>query len=119
MPKRFQYGFRLNVRGVYDDNIALTNTNPIADFYFAIEPGITLGFGDIVGPDPNFIRFDYAPSIILYADHSDRERFPKHHDAARAIPVRAPLAPSESGRRAPRRGKSRLARIRIQPGTCR
>ena len=71
MPKRFQYAFRLNVRGVYDDNIALTNTNPIADFYFAIEPGITLGFGDIVGPDPNFIRFDYAPSIILYADHSD------------------------------------------------
>ena len=75
MPKRFQYAFRLNVRGVYDDNIYLTNTNRIADFYFAIEPGVTLGFGDIVGPDQNFIRFDYAPSIFLYADQSDADAF--------------------------------------------
>ena len=75
VPKRFQYALRLNIRGVYDDNIFLTNTDRIGDFYFAIEPGITLGFGDIVGREPNFLRFDYAPSIFLYTDHSDANAF--------------------------------------------
>lgn len=71
VPKRFQYGFRLNLRGVYDDNIYLTNTNRVGDYYFAIEPGITLGYGDIVGRDRNYVRFDYAPSIFLFVDNSD------------------------------------------------
>ena len=73
VPKRFQYAFRLNLRGVYDDNIFLTNTNRVDDFYFAIEPGLTLGYGDIVGRDANYIRFDYAPSIFLFADNSDAD----------------------------------------------
>ena len=71
VPKRFQYGIRLTFRGVYDDNIFLRQTDRVADFYFAIEPGITLGYGDIVGRERNYLRFDYAPSIFLYADHSD------------------------------------------------
>ena len=40
---------RLQVRGVYDDNINISHTNRIDDYYFAIEPGITIGYGDIVG----------------------------------------------------------------------
>ena len=71
VPKRFQYGFRLNLRGVYDDNIFLTRDNRVGDYYFAIEPGVTLGYGDIVGRDRNYIRFDYAPSIFLFVDNSD------------------------------------------------
>ncbi|MDQ2659062.1 MAG: outer membrane beta-barrel protein, partial [Verrucomicrobiota bacterium] len=55
---------------VYDDNIFLTNRNRVSDYYFAIEPGITLGYGDIVGRDRNYIRLDYAPSIFLFADNS-------------------------------------------------
>jgi hypothetical protein len=70
-PHRFQYGLRLTIRGVYDDNIFLSRTNRVSDYYVAIEPGITLGFGDIVGRNENYIRFDYAPSIFLFADHSD------------------------------------------------
>ncbi|HEX7517230.1 MAG TPA: outer membrane beta-barrel protein [Chthoniobacterales bacterium] len=70
-PHRFQYGFRLTIRGVYDDNIFLRASNRVSDYYLAIEPGITLGFGDIVGRQENYIRFDYAPSIFLFADHSD------------------------------------------------
>jgi len=71
VPKRFQWGLRLTVRGVYDDNIFLSKNNRVDDFYFAIEPGLTIGYGDIVGRDRNYIRFDYAPSIFLYTDHSD------------------------------------------------
>lgn len=71
IPKKFQYALRLGLRGVYDDNIFLRQFNRVSDFYFAIEPGITLGYGDIVGSDQNYIRFDYAPSAFLYADHSE------------------------------------------------
>jgi len=70
-PNKFHYGFRLTIRGVYDDNIFLTETNRVDDYYIAIEPGLTLGFGDIVARQENYIRLDYAPSIFLFADHSE------------------------------------------------
>src|ERR1041385_6196745 len=69
--RRFQYGLRLMLRGVYDDNINISHTNRISDYYFAIEPAITLGFGDIVNRQENYIRLDYVPSIFIFADHSE------------------------------------------------
>src|SRR5438105_5981877 len=74
-PKRFQWGVRLTIRGVYDDNILLSHFDRISDWYVAIEPAITIGFGDIVGRSGNYIRLDYAPSIFLYVDHSDDDAF--------------------------------------------
>jgi hypothetical protein len=70
-PKRFQWGVRLTIRGVYDDNILLSHFDRVHDWYFAIEPAITIGFGDIVGRHDNYIRLDYAPSIFVYVNHSD------------------------------------------------
>jgi hypothetical protein len=72
-PRRFQYALRLTIRGVYDDNINITQTNKISDYYIAIEPAITLGFGDITGGLDNYIRLDYIPSILLFADHSEND----------------------------------------------
>ena len=72
-PRRFQYGLRLTVRGVYDDNINISQTNKISDFYVAIEPAITAGFGDITGHEDNYIRLDYIPSIQLFVDHSEND----------------------------------------------
>jgi hypothetical protein len=72
-PRRFHYRFGLTVRGVYDDNIFLTNTNKVDGWYFAIEPMLTLGFGDIEGRSENYLRLDYIPSIILYTDHADND----------------------------------------------
>src|SRR4029077_12435549 len=46
-PRRFYYGLLFTVRGVWDDNIFLTHTHKTSDYYFAIEPQLTLGFGDI------------------------------------------------------------------------
>jgi polysaccharide biosynthesis protein VpsM len=70
-PHKFHYAFRLTLRGVYDDNIFLSETDKVDDYYFAIEPGLTLGYGDIVERQENYIRLDYAPSIFLFADHSE------------------------------------------------
>jgi hypothetical protein len=72
-PRRFHYALSLNLRAVYDDNIFLTDTDHVNDFYFTIEPDVTLGFGDIVGTDQNFVRVDYAPGAILYLDHSSAD----------------------------------------------
>ena len=74
-PRRIYYKFGLTVRGVWDDNIFLTNTNRVSDWYVAIEPWITLGVGDIEGRNKSYLRLDYMPSAILYVDHSDQDAF--------------------------------------------
>ena len=71
--RRFQYGLLLRVRGIYDDNINISQFNPISDFYFVIEPTITLGLGDIFERTENYIRFDYTPSVFLFLDHSEND----------------------------------------------
>src|SRR5260370_21845477 len=72
-PRRFHYTLRLTVRGGYDDNIFISNTNRVSDYYFAIEPAISIGFGDMEGRGKNYIRLDYMPSIILFVDHSNED----------------------------------------------
>src|SRR5713226_4864936 len=72
-PRRFHYELGLTVRGVYDDNIFISHTDRVSDYYFAIEPMITVGFGDIEGRGGHYIRLDYLPSIILFVDHSNED----------------------------------------------
>ncbi len=71
IPRRFHYQFHLSIRGVYDDNINLSQTNKISDYYTSIEPSIMLGFGDTEGRTENYIRLDYLPAVFLFADHSE------------------------------------------------
>src|SRR5260370_18754735 len=40
-PRRFHYSFQLVVRGVYDDNINLTQTQKSSDFYTSMDPTIS------------------------------------------------------------------------------
>jgi hypothetical protein len=63
------------VRGVWDDNIFISHTNRVSDYYFAIEPELTLGIGDIAGRSRSYLRLDYMPSAILFVDHSDQDAF--------------------------------------------
>ena len=74
-PRRFHYELRLTVRGVWDDNIFISHTNRVSDYYFAIEPEITIGFGDIEGRGRAYLRLDYMPSAILFVNHSDEDAF--------------------------------------------
>ncbi|MGA7275916.1 MAG: outer membrane beta-barrel protein [Candidatus Udaeobacter sp.] len=71
----FHYELSLTVRGVWDDNIFLTRTNKVSDYYFAIEPVITVGVGDIEGRNRSYLRLSYMPSAILFVDHSDQDSF--------------------------------------------
>lgn len=74
-PRRFHYELRLTVRGVWDDNIFISHTDRVSDYYFAIEPEITIGIGDIEGRNRSYLRLDYMPSAILFVDHSDEDAF--------------------------------------------
>src|SRR5881275_2232876 len=74
-PRRFHYELRLTVRGVWDDNIFISHTDRVSDYYFAIEPQITIGVGDIEGRNRGYLRLDYMPSAILFVDHSDEDAF--------------------------------------------
>jgi len=74
-PRRFHYMLSLTVRGVWDDNIFLSHTNKVSGYYFAIEPVITIGWGDIAGHSRSYLRLDYMPSGILFVDHSDQDAF--------------------------------------------
>ena len=74
-PRRFHYLLSLTVRGVWDDNIFLSHTNKVSGYYFAIEPVITIGWGDIAGQSRSYLRLDYMPSAILFVDHSDQDAF--------------------------------------------
>ena len=74
-PRRFHYGLQFTVRGVWDDNIFISNTNRVSDYYFAIEPELTLGIGDIMGRSRSYLRLDYMPSGILFVNHSDEDAF--------------------------------------------
>lgn len=70
-PRRFAYELHLNIRGVYDDNIDISHSDRISDFYTAIEPSITVGFGDLSGHETNYLRLIYSPSVLIFADHSE------------------------------------------------
>jgi Uncharacterized protein conserved in bacteria (DUF2320). len=74
-PRRFHYGLLFTVRGVWDDNIFLSHTDKTSDYYFAIEPQLTLGFGDMEGRSRSYLRLDYMPSGILFVNHSDEDAF--------------------------------------------
>ena len=74
-PRRFHYALQLTVRGVWDDNIFVSHTDRTSDYYFAIEPEITIGVGDIEGRSRSYLRLDYMPSAILFVDHSDQDAF--------------------------------------------
>ena len=74
-PRRLHYALQLNVRGVWDDNIFISHTDQKSDYYFAIEPEITVGVGDMEGRNRSYLRLDYMPSAILFVNHSDQDAF--------------------------------------------
>jgi hypothetical protein len=74
-PRRFQYGLQIITRGVYDDNINISQAGHVADWYFTIEPTLTLGFGDISGHEDNYLRLDYFPAMFFFLNHSENDAF--------------------------------------------
>ncbi|HZR78066.1 MAG TPA: hypothetical protein VFA58_02605 [Chthoniobacterales bacterium] len=64
----FEFAIHLTIRGAYDDNIALTHTNELDDFFVEIQPCLLLGIGDLVRQD-TFLAAIYIPSFYRYEDN--------------------------------------------------
>jgi hypothetical protein len=71
VPRRFHFSLELIVRAVYDDNINVSQSDRVSDIYTSIQPALTLGVGDILDRQENYLRLDYAPSLFLFVDHSE------------------------------------------------
>jgi hypothetical protein len=70
VPRRFHYNFDLTLRAGSDDNINLSHTDRQSDSFYEIAPVLTLGFGDFVTHEENFLRVDFAPSWVGYVNHA-------------------------------------------------
>src|SRR5450759_1835899 len=70
VPRRFHYNLDLTHRAGSDDNINLSHTDRQSDYFFAIAPILTLGFGDFAAHQENFLRVDFAPSWVGYVNHA-------------------------------------------------
>ncbi len=86
-PRRFHYGFVFTIRGAYDDNINLTQSNKTGDFYTSLEPVISFGFGGAGEDQTNSLNFVYAPNAYIFAKRSDADAIQHiiHLDAARQL----------------------------------
>ncbi|MEP6686412.1 MAG: hypothetical protein ABJB22_06505 [Verrucomicrobiota bacterium] len=71
MPRRFRYQLKVNLRGVYDDNVTLSHDNPRQDFYGQLASEITLGFGDAIGHQEHYVLLKYSPSAYFFVDNSE------------------------------------------------
>lgn len=72
-PRRFHYELRFGARAVYDDNINISAGGKTSDTYFALEPAILLGVGDVTERTENFIGAEYTPTFQRYVDHSEAD----------------------------------------------
>jgi hypothetical protein len=69
--RRFHYELTIDVAEIYDDNLTLASNNRIHDFYTRIGPALTLGFGDTIVREENFLELYYEPDFLIFADHSN------------------------------------------------
>ena len=69
--RRFHYELTIQVAEIYDDNVTLASNNRVHDFYTRIGPALTLGFGDTIAREENFLELFYEPDFLIFADHSN------------------------------------------------
>ena len=69
--RRFHYELTIQVAEIYDDNLTLASNNRLHDFYTRIGPALTLGFGDTIAREENFLELFYEPDFLIFADHSN------------------------------------------------
>lgn len=69
--RRFHYEFRIQVAEIYDNNLNLAPNNRIHDFYTRAGAVLTLGFGDTIVREENFLELFYEPDFLIFADHSN------------------------------------------------
>lgn len=68
-PRRFHYVLSATVRGVYDDNVFISTSNPTSDYYFVLEPSIYIALGGGGAESVNSLSLTYRPSVFLFIDN--------------------------------------------------
>lgn len=69
--RRLQYHLTLDVRSAYDDNISLSSQHQIGDYSIRVDPGLSLGYGDLEPGGANYLHLAYNPDFVFYLDHSE------------------------------------------------
>ena len=64
----------LAVSAAYDDNIFLSAVNPQSDLVVRITPRIAYVFGNDEGGEGSYLRFDYRPTGVIYAENGSESR---------------------------------------------
>jgi hypothetical protein len=69
--RRFHYELTIQAAEIYDDNLTLAPNDRIHDWYTRIGAVLTLGFGDTILREENFLEMFYEPDVLIFADHSN------------------------------------------------
>lgn len=64
----------LIVSAAYDDNIFLSSSNPIEDLVVRITPRIAYVLGNVESDEGAYVRFDWRPTGVLYAENGSNNR---------------------------------------------
>jgi Putative beta-barrel porin 2 len=67
--------FRGRVGVAYDDNIFISNTDPVADVILGVTGGVSLIYGDWRSKFDNFLVADYEGGGFFYLDNPDQDSF--------------------------------------------
>lgn len=67
--------FRGRVGIAYDDNIFISNTDPVADTILGVTGGVSLIYGDWRSKSDNFLVADYEAGGFFYFDNPDQNSF--------------------------------------------
>lgn len=68
--RHFHYELTIQVAEIYDSNLNLAPNNRLEDFYTRAGVVLTLGFGDTIVREENFLELFYEPDFLIFADHS-------------------------------------------------
>jgi len=74
-PARWKWHSSFNLSAVYDDNIFISSRHKQADEYFRLGADFSLTWGDYLQKQENYLTIQYAPSVILFADHTEQNGF--------------------------------------------
>lgn len=91
---RWRFSPHFDARVTYDDNIFISNRDPVRDWIFTAAPGVSFGFGDsnerfesflyrdrrasrAERPEGNFLTADYTASLLGFA-RTDSENMVNH-----------------------------------------
>lgn len=73
--KPWKLTLHADVAATFDDNIFISRENKVSDMIYTLSPGFTLGLGDFVQREENFLLVDYTATGLLFNDNTQEDAF--------------------------------------------